>query len=240
MDSIEKDTDLLCELLSRHQVVLSDQQAALLIRHLQLVLEANEKLNLTAIRDFAEGLVLHIEDSLVALREIDASPVGPLGDLGSGAGFPGIPLAIVSERKTVLVDSSQKKARVVGDIIRELGLEDCVSVCNQRIEDFARSRPGSFSILTARALSSLPSLLELASPLLSDGGRFVALKAAPAEDEVERGDKVAALVGMSLSSSRKVNLSNGDTRTILCYTKVDEPSVELPRRTGVAQKRPLS
>ena len=226
--------------LQGHHLDLTEQQIDLLVQHLQLVLQANIDLNLTAIRDLDSGLVLHIEDSLLALREVESAPDGMLGDLGSGAGYPGIPLAIVSGRQTTLIDSSQKKARTVKGIVEKLGLACSVSVCDQRAEDLARSCPGSFSILTARALSSLPSLLELASPLLRKGGLFVALKATPEEEEIERGERVAALVGMSLVSKRDVSLSNGDARSILCYEKERPSSVGLPRRTGMAQKRPLA
>lgn len=209
-------------------------------QYLDLVLEVNKTINLTRITDRSEAEILHLEDSLVGLEEVNAAPAGLYGDLGSGGGFPGVPLALATGRDTVLVDSVKKKMAVVGQLIDQLGLSNQIATCDDRIEDLALDRPGSFSVLTARALSRLVSLLELASPLLIKGGRLVCYKAQVADDELSEALAVQDLLGMKLISERKTLLSDGQTaRTILVFEKIGRAGLKLPRRVGAAQKTPL-
>ena len=215
------------------------EQQTLLDIHLKLVLEENQRSNLTRIVDWEQGQLLHIEDSLLGLPELLAAPEGRYGDLGTGGGFPGLPLAIMSGRETVLVDSVAKKTHALGRIIDELGLSNRVSTYTGRSEELAQEQPASFAVLTARALSSLPSLLELAVPLLQEGGQLICYKAHVEDEELEQAVALQEKLGMKLVSKRTELLSDGQTpRTILVFEKVSEPTVKLPRRPGMAQKRP--
>lgn len=219
---------------------IDEQNQVLLDRYLELVLEVNKSINLTRIDSIEQARILHIEDSLSALPEFLDAPEGLYGDLGSGGGFPGIPLAIVSCRQTVLVDSVQKKMKALEGIISELGLSNRVTTYAGRIEDLALERKGSFSVLTARALSRLDSLLELASPLLTKHGQLICFKARTADEELEAALSMQQLVGMELVSRRSFMLSDGDTfREILVFEKTGKPRLKLPRRVGLAQKKPL-
>ena len=121
----------------------------LLQRHLELVLEANKKTNITRISSWDEGMVLHVQDSLLGLEELSEAPDGWYADIGTGAGYPGIPLAIETGRKTLLVDSVGKKTAILDSFIGELGL-DQVSTYTGRIEDLAREHPYEFTAITAR------------------------------------------------------------------------------------------
>ncbi|MEC4184494.1 16S rRNA (guanine(527)-N(7))-methyltransferase RsmG [Adlercreutzia sp. R21] len=209
-------------------------------QYLDLVLEANKTINLTRITNRDEAEVLHLEDSLVGLDEVNEAPAGLYGDLGSGGGFPGVPLALATGRETVLVDSVKKKMAVVSQLIDQLGLSNQITTCDDRIEDLALDRPGSFSVLTARALSRLVSLLELSSPLLVRGGRLVCYKAQVSDEELNEALAVQDLLGMKLISERKTLLSDGETaRTILVFEKMARARLKLPRRVGAAQKTPL-
>jgi 16S rRNA (guanine527-N7)-methyltransferase len=220
---------------------LRSRDAALLVRHLQLVLAANERLNLTRIDDPERGIRLHIVDSLAPLAEVDSAPRGRYADLGSGAGYPGIPLGVAAGRLAVLVESVGKKAEFLREATRELGLEHQIRVYPGRAEALARQDPGGFSLVTARAVAQLASLVELASPLLMHGGVFVAMKGAPGEEEIAHGDAAGRRVGMQRESVRHLVLPDGDeTRTVVRYVKVGEPTVELPRADGRAQHRPLA
>ena len=215
------------------------EQQALLDLHLKLVLEENQRSNLTRIVDWEQGQLLHIEDSLLGLPELLAAPDGRYGDLGTGGGFPGLPLAIMLDRETLLVDSVAKKTHALERIISELGLADRVSTYTGRSEELAQEQPGSFAVLTARALSSLPSLLELAVPLLQEGGQLICYKAQVEDEELAQAAALESKLGMKLASKRTELLSDGQTpRTILVFEKVAEPTVKLPRRPGMAQKRP--
>ena len=209
-------------------------------QYLDLILEANKTTNLTRITSRDEALVLHIEDSLVGLEEVSEAPEGPYGDLGSGGGFPGVPLALATGRETVLVDSVKKKMAIVQQAVNQLGLGRQITTCSDRIEDLALDRPGSFSVLTARALSRLVALLELSSPLLVKGGRLVCYKAQLSDEEMQEALAVEDLLGMRLVSQRETMLSDGETRrTIVVFEKVGKAKLKLPRRIGAAQKTPL-
>lgn len=210
---------------------------ALLEKHLELVIEANKTVNITRISSWEDGILLHVKDSLLGLEALNKCPAGKLADIGSGAGYPGIPLAIEGGRETVLVDSVGKKTRVLDGFIKQLGLKN-VSTANQRIEDFGKQHQGEFAAVTARALSKLSVLLELATPLLSVGGRLIAYKANVEADELHHANDVCAVVGMQLIGDKTYSLE-GFNRRILCYEKTCEPKIKLPRRVGLAQKKPL-
>lgn len=209
-------------------------------KHLSLVLTINEKMNLTRIDDKESGLRLHIEDSLAGLPDLNNAPDGLYGDMGTGAGYPGIPLAIMSGRETVLIDSVKKKAEALDFMIEELGLCDTVKTYNGRLEELAVSSPESFSVLTARALTQLPSLIELAAPLLKLSGRLICYKSQLPDNELESAKDITNKLGMSFIACREYYLSDNETlRRIVVFEKVAEPKIKLPRRIGMAQKRPL-
>ncbi|RDB61899.1 16S rRNA (guanine(527)-N(7))-methyltransferase RsmG [Gordonibacter pamelaeae] len=216
------------------------QHEELIDLYLEKILEANEKTNLTRISSLDEARKLHIEDSLAGLEELNKAPEGLYGDLGSGGGFPGVPLALESGRKTVLVDSVQKKMAIVGSVLSELGIAEQVSTYGGRIEDLAHERPCAFTALTARALSKLSVLMELASPLLVNGGLLICYKANVQEEEWEHVLSLQEKLGMRLYSDRTLTLSDGETsRRIITFEKTGRPKLKLPRHVGFAQKKPL-
>lgn len=219
---------------------LSVEQQNLIVRHLELVIEANKTTNLTRIDTFEDGMLLHVEDSLVALDEMNDAPEGLYGDLGTGAGYPGIPLAIATGRKTTLIDARKKKVLLLDSFTRDLGIDDYVSTYEGRAELLAQKSKGTFSVLTARALSKLSVLLELASPLLSRGGILICYKAQVADEELANAKRVGNLVGMTINSDRELKLSDKKTtRRIITFKKINEPKMKLPRQEGMAQKKPL-
>ena len=182
-------------------------------------------------------MVLHVEDSLVGLPELEAAPAGRYADLGSGAGYPGIPLAVETGRETLLVDSVGKKVSILDGFIEKLELPH-VSTYAGRIEDLARERPGEFAVVTARALAKLSVLMELACPLLQQGGRLVCYKARVDDEEFAHARSLQEKLGMKLVSDRSVSLGD-NARRIIVFERVGNPSISLPRRTGMAQKKPL-
>ena len=216
-----------------------DQTMSLMQRYLDSILEANKVTNLTRITDGEQARLLHIEDSLVGLPEVNEAPTGLYGDLGSGGGFPGVPLALATGRKTLLVDSVKKKMAIVQSALDDLSLSEQISTSSERIEDLPLEYKEKF-VLTARALSKLVSLIELASPLLKNGGRLVCYKAQLSSEELEEALAVQDLVGMKMISQREICLSDGETtRTIVVFEKIGKSRIKLPRRIGLAQKQPL-
>ena len=219
---------------------LSIQDTQLLLLHLRYVLEANEIMNLTSISDEENGILLHIEDSLTALQEIDDLGKGKLVDLGSGGGFPGIPLAIVSKRETTLVEATQKKASVLERFVHESKTCEQITVEAKRIEEYSRTTREYFTIATARALAPLSTLMELAAPLLATGGALVAYKGKLTEEELQRARGAEDILGMELQSIRSFVLSDNETqRELVVFKKARDPKVALPRRNGKAQKSPF-
>ena len=218
---------------------LTIEQQDLIKRHLQLVIEKNREINLTRIDTLKEGMILHVEDSLVALPEVNDSIEGLLGDLGSGAGYPGIPLAIATGRNSMLVDARQKKMVAVKDIIDELGIGDQVETFSGRAELLARTHRAQFSVLTARALAKLPVLMELASPLLKKNGRLICYKAQIDDEEIQHARAVQKTTGMKMISDRRLTLEDSYQRRIIVFERVGNPTVKLPRQEGMAQRSPL-
>ena len=219
---------------------LTSQQQEAIVAHLDCVIEANKTTNLTRIDDRESAMILHVEDSLSALPEFEDCPLGLYGDMGTGAGYPGIPLAIATGRKTLLIDAREKKAKVLDSFIETLKLTDRVSTYAGRVELLARKKPGAFTVLTARALAKLSVLLELASPLLAKHGSLICYKAHISDEELDDAMRVQSIVGMTLKSDRSFVLSDGITqRRIIVFEKTGKPQIKLPRLEGKAQKDPL-
>lgn len=214
-------------------------RAAQMTSYLLAVLEANETTNLTRVTDLDEAQRLHILDSLTALPEVNAAPAGSLCDMGSGGGFPGVPLAIATGRRTTLIDSVGKKARIVSEILASQGLDTLIDTSSQRIEEYALTHRGDYAVVVARALAPLPVLIELAAPLLCEGGALVALKSRPSQDELDSAAKASHVCGLRLTSSRAFRLVGTEQRVIFSYTRIGKASIRLPRKIGFAQKRPL-
>lgn len=217
---------------------LDQNKRQLIQKHFELVIQANETSNLTRITSIEEAQLLHIEDSLSGLPEMENAPEGLYGDMGSGAGYPGIPLSIVTGRKTILIDSRKKKMDIMASIIEELGLDNQINIYAGRAELLARSHAGEFSVLTARALAKLSVLMELASPLLAKDGLLICYKSHIEQDEMDDALRVQKIVGMKLNSDRSFMLDDYERR-IVTFRKSGKPSVRLPRLEGQAQKNPL-
>jgi len=223
------------ELADACGLALTENQARLMIAHVCLVLEANRTMNLTRITSAKDVLQRHLLDSVLFLNYVDV-PVGKILDLGSGAGFPGIPLAILGY-DIALCEATKKKA----DFLRTVAVQHGLSceVYALRAEELAAVAGESYDSVTARAVAALGPLVELSAPLLVLGGRLFALKGTPSREEVDAGDNSAKLIGMSPDSSVMYKLPSGDARSVYVYGKIGVSSVALPRRTGLAQRQPL-
>jgi 16S rRNA (guanine527-N7)-methyltransferase len=159
-----------------------------------------------------------------------------MADIGSGAGYPGIPLALTSGRFVTLIESRGRKASFLQEVVDVLGVDGDVAAV--RAEELAAGRQGRYAVVTARAVAPLAALVELASPLLVEGGRLVAMKGSPEESELTHGNTAALLVGMKRLSVERVRLPGSDVhRTIVTYVRSGRPSVKLPRSPGAAQRR---
>lgn len=230
--------------LANYDIASTAEQRELLLRHLDLVVEKNKVVNLTRIVDEQDAIVLHVIDSLLMLPVVEAqgfSDDSRYLDMGTGAGFPGIPIGIMTGARGLLVDSVGKKVAAVQEFINGLSLQDRLDAAAERVEQLALEQPNSFDLVTARAVADTGILVEYASPLLSNGGKLCILKANIDRLEIKRGDKTASLVGMSRVSRETFELPMGKGhREILIYTKTGIPKVKVPRAIGMAKKKPLA
>ena len=226
-------------------VALSAEAVTGLGRHWELVQEAAGRFNLTAIRDDQEALVRHYLDSLVLLAAGGPWPAtGLLVDLGSGAGFPGIPLllALGPGWRGLLLESQGKKAAFLEAAVAELGLGHRVTVEARRAEEAGRDERWreQADVVVARAVAPLNVLVEYGLPLLRVGGRLWAYKGPRVEGEWEGAARAAPLLGGRLAGRRDLDLPGGAGRRVLVEIVKEGPTPPAyPRRTGLPARRPL-
>lgn len=226
-------------------LALPEGAADRLWRHWELVKEAGRQFNLTAIQDDAEALVVHYLDSLAPAARRDAWPGGGvLVDVGSGAGFPGIPLrvALGDGWRAVLVEAQQKKAAFLARAAGELGLRDVV-VRAQRAEEAGRDPAlrEAADVAVARALARLDVLAEYALPLLRVGGRLWVYKGPRPEEEVAACTEAVRRLGGEIALLWRFALPlGGGPRSLLLIEKRQPTPAGFPRRPGVPAKRPLA
>lgn len=236
------------ELLGAYGIDVGEAECGQLLTHLRLVIEKNRVTNLTRIETLEDGLVLHVLDSLLPLPHLvallgssmrDASKTRFV-DVGTGGGFPGIPVGIVTGWEGILVDSVGKKVAAAQGFIHDLALDNQLAAEHIRVEDLARSQGGSYDVAFFRAVAQTNVLLEYGSPLLRRGGYLVAYKGSPSPDELIAAQGAAELVGMRLVSRETFELPHGKGhREVLIYQKVRVPRIRLPRQNGMAKREPL-
>lgn len=213
---------------------LDDRARSLLDRYADLLLAANAGTNLTAARTRAE-VEAHIADSL----RLAPFVTGPLVDVGSGGGFPAIPLAIVLGLDATLIESVGKKARFLKAVVEELALPATVRA--ERAEDAARDGAlrERFATATARAVSTAPTVLELTVPFLSIGGRAVLQRGRFEAAERSATHDAALVLGAALRDEIRFEVGAGDERRLLIVVKEKATGQRFPRRAGIPAKRPL-
>jgi 16S rRNA (guanine527-N7)-methyltransferase len=206
-------------------------------RYFELLIEYNEKMNLTAITDPDEVIKKHFSDSLLP-HILGLIPTGTtVADVGSGAGFPGIPLAIVlPECEFLLMESIGKRVDFLNTVIEELGLTNCRAEKIRAEEAGAKGSTyrESFDFATARAVSRLSILSEYCLPLVKQGGRMLALKSAAAPSEIEEAANAISTLG-----GTNAKIVGTEERNVVVVEKSAPTPDKYPRRTGVPEKRPL-
>lgn len=205
-------------------------------KYITLVLKENEKINLTAITDIGEFRVKHIEDSLKPSLVFDFNNK-VIMDLGSGAGFPGIPLAInFPSSKFVLVEPITKRANFLNKVKEELDLKN-VEVLNSRIEYLDKDY--KYDVIVSRAVKELRILLELSIPYLKVGGTLVAYKGPKVEEEIEESTNALNLLNAQIYQKQELNLDKKFSRVNLFIRKLSETDKKYPRNFAQISKKPL-
>ena len=228
--------------LAEQGLELNDRQKKQFHRYFQLLVEWNEKINLTAITAEDEVYLKHFYDSLAPiLQGYVLNESISLLDIGAGAGFPSLPMKILfPQLEVTIIDSLNKRIQFLHLLAEELGLEG-VHFYHGRAEDFAQDKQfrAQFDLVTARAVARMQVLSELTIPFLKVGGRLIALKASSAEDELNQAKNALSLLFAKVLENVDYQLPNGDPRTLTIVEKKKETPNKYPRKAGVPNKRPL-
>lgn len=218
---------------------LDEIKAEQLLEYYKLLIEWNEKMNLTAITDFDEVVEKHFADSLSCIKTGVFKEGLSVVDVGCGAGFPSIPLKIaLPELEFTLIDSLNKRINFLECVIDKIGLKKIKTV-HARAEDSARSElRDSFDICVARAVANLPVLCELCLPHVKPGGVFVAMKGKDAEDEISLSENALKLLGGRVETVENAGISGFEHYNIV-IKKLSETNKKYPRKAGVPSKKPL-
>ena len=221
---------------------LTDRQKEQYERYFELLVEWNEKINLTAITDKDEVYLKHFYDSIAPILQglIENQPIRLL-DIGAGAGFPSLPMKILfPELDVTIIDSLNKRINFLHLLAEELGLSG-VHFYHGRAEDFAQDKAfrAQFDLVTARAVARMQVLSELTIPYLKVGGRLLALKASNAPEELEEAKNALNILFSKVEDNLQYELPNGDPRYITVVEKKKETPNKYPRKAGMPNKRPL-
>lgn len=218
-----------------------EEKAAKLTEYNAMVIAMSKKVNLTGIKDVDESLIKNVYDSLTVYDEKYFPEKGKVLDLGTGAGFPGVPLAILRpDMLFVLVDSIQKKLTFVEDACKNLGIKN-VKCVHMRAEEGGRRRKTreAFDVVTARAVKAMPIISEWALPFVKVGGVFAAMKGPGAMEEMKQAGKILRELHAELSEKKEFELPGGDKRCILYLKKTAPCPKTYPRKVGIAEKKPI-
>lgn len=221
---------------------LTDQQKEQYECYFEILMEWNEKINLTAITEKDEVYLKHFYDSIAPILQglIENQPIRLL-DIGAGAGFPSLPMKIFfPELDVTIIDSLNKRINFLHLLAEELGLSG-VHFYHGRAEDFAQDKAfrAQFDLVTARAVARMQVLSELTIPYLKVGGRLLALKASNAPEELEEAKNALNLLFSKVEDNLQYELPNGDPRYITVVEKKKETPNKYPRKAGLPNKRPL-
>lgn len=217
------------------EITDNPERAAAFNRYAEMLRERNEKINLTAITEPEEVKIKHFLDSCSAAELLPGG--ASVLDIGSGAGFPGLPLKIVRPDLTVtLLDSVNKKVAFVSDVIAELKLSGVTAV-HARIEDFPHK--GEYDAVVSRAVAELSTLAEYALPFVKIGGAFIAYKSEKAESEAEAAASAITLLGGRIREIREAFVAAGLTRKLIVIDKIAPTPPKYPRGKNLPRLKPL-
>lgn len=228
------------EIFSKNKIELTDFQVEQFTKYYKILIEYNNVMNLTAITDFDEVVVKHFLDSVLPYIYIEKE--SNVIDVGTGAGFPSIPLKIVrSDLNFTLVDSLNKRINFLNVVIGELNLKNIVAI-HSRSEDLAKDVKyrEKFDVCVSRAVAKLPTLLELCLPLVKVGGMFLAYKGSNYKEEIDISENALKLLNSKIENIENYELpENYGYRTVIFVKKVKKTDKIYPRKNNLPKNKPL-
>ncbi|EAV39771.1 glucose-inhibited division protein GidB [Oenococcus oeni ATCC BAA-1163] len=228
--------------LNNQSLPISNRKMVLFQTYLEFLLEYSKKVNLTAIKEPKDIWLKHFYDSLTPLLYLpDMNKKASLIDIGSGAGFPGVPLKIVNQKfQLTLLDSLQKRIAFLDQLIDKLNLKN-VETVHGRAEDFAHNLNyrEKYDFAIARAVSNTNTLLELLLPFVKVGGKIILMKTVHVESEIYGASKALEELGGRVSQSFSFELPNDDPRVLITIDQISSTKKRYPRKAGVPEKSPI-
>ena len=228
--------------LAEKNIQLSEKQLQQFDRYFSLLVEWNQKINLTAITEHDEVYLKHFYDSLVPLWWVEIPEAAKVVDVGAGAGFPSIPIKIIRpDIQLTIIDSPNKRINFLNELVADLGLTG-VEAVHARAEEAGQDQAyrGQYDLATARAVASLNILVELCLPFVKKGGHFIALKGQDAHNELIEAKRAITLLGGKFEAEFHETLPQEESyRAIIDIRKTLDTPNKYPRRPGKPNKQPL-
>ncbi len=236
----EEFTNRMQELAKKIGILLNEKQINKFYIYMNLLLDWNEKINLTAITEPSEIILKHFIDSITIEKYINKNTT--LIDVGTGAGFPGIPLKIIRDDiEIVLLDSLQKRVNFLQETIKNLELTK-IEAIHSRVEEFSRNKAKreSFDYATSRAVANLSTLSEYLIPLVKVNGKCICMKGSEIKDELEQSQNAISVLGGIIENVDNFLLPESDiTRNVIIIKKESKTPNKYPRKAGIPAKEPL-
>ena len=230
--------NLIKSLFEKYNFNLSEDQISQFEKYYNLLISENEKFNLTAITDQKDVVIKHFIDSVLPEKEISKN--SSIIDVGSGAGFPGIPLKILRpDLKITLIDSLQKRINFLNMIIDKLSLKD-IQAFHYRAEDYAQIKRESFDVALSRAVASIPTLSEYLIPFVKKGGKIFMYKGAKIKEELDLGKKSIDVLGGKVEKILEYFLKEAESeRYVLIIKKINNTNKLYPRGKNLPKNKPI-
>ena len=223
-------------------ITLNEVQKQQFITFYEYLVEKNKVMNLTGITEFQEVLVKHFLDSLACVKAVEMNKINKIMDIGTGAGFPGVPLKIAFPHlKVTLLDSLNKRIKFLNAVIEELGLED-IHTIHGRAEDYAKDAAyrEQYDLCVSRAVANLATLSEYCLPYVKVDGMFVPYKSGEIDEEVKESSKAVKILGGKIEDVVKFELPGTDIgRSFVKIHKVKNTAKKYPRKAGMPSKEPI-
>lgn len=226
---------------SEYNIMLTDNQKEQFFHYFELLIERNKVMNLTAITEFEDVMMKHFVDSVSISKIIDMENIHTVIDVGTGAGFPGIPLKIVFPHlKVTLLDSLNKRIKFLDEVIAELQLEDIEAV-HGRAEDFAKKDVSreTYDLCVSRAVANLATLSEYCLPYVKLRGLFVPYKSGKIQEELQESKKAISILGGEIIDTQVFTLGEDMSRSLVVIEKTKKTPGKYPRKAGLPSKEPL-